>query len=74
MPVQPILGLLYDFDGVVRLWPAQVVASAEEDAGLPPGSIHEMAFAEDLLPLAVTGRISDALMRALATMTGRPLE
>jgi putative hydrolase of the HAD superfamily len=54
-----IRGLLCDLDGVVRLWPAHVVAAAEEAAGLPHGSIYEMAFADDLLPLAVTGRISD---------------
>jgi putative hydrolase of the HAD superfamily len=59
MPDQNIRGLLCDFDGVVRLWPAHVVATAEDAAGLPHGSIHKMAFADDLLPLAVTGRISD---------------
>jgi putative hydrolase of the HAD superfamily len=59
MPEQQILGLLCDFDGVVRLWPAHVVAAAEETAGLPRGSIQETAFAPDLLTLAVTGGISD---------------
>lgn len=58
-----IRGLLCDLDGVVRLWPAHVVATAEDTAGLPRGSIHEMAFADDLLPLAVTGRISDEAWR-----------
>jgi HAD superfamily hydrolase (TIGR01509 family) len=59
MSDRQIRGLLCDLDGVVRLWPAHVVATAEDAAGLPRGSIHEAAFAADLLPLAVTGRISD---------------
>ncbi len=63
MPEQRVLGLLCDFDGVVRLWPAHVVATAEDAAGLPRGGIHEMAFAPDLLTLAVTGGISDEAWR-----------
>lgn len=63
MTDQHICGLLCDLDGVVRLWPAHVVASAEDTAGLPRGSIHDTAFAADLLPLAVTGRISDEAWR-----------
>lgn len=59
MTDQHIRGLLCDLDGVVRFWPAHVVATAEDTAGLPRGSILKMAFAPDLLPLAVTGRISD---------------
>ena len=56
-------GLLCDLDGVVRLWPAHIVATAEDAAGLPRGSIHATAFAADLLPLAITGRISDEAWR-----------
>lgn len=67
MSEQRVRGLLCDFDGVVRLWPAHVVAAAEDAAGLPRGSIHEMAFAADLLPLAITGRISDEVWREEAT-------
>lgn len=63
MPEQRVLGLLCDLDGVVRLWPAHVVAAAEEAAGLPHGSIQEAAFAPDLLTLAVTGGISDEAWR-----------
>ena len=63
MPEQRVLGLLCDLDGVVRLWPAHVVAAAEEAAGLPRGSIQDMAFAPDLLTLAVTGGISDEAWR-----------
>jgi HAD superfamily hydrolase (TIGR01509 family) len=63
MPDQQIRGLLCDLDGVVRLWPAHVVASAEDTAGLPRGSIHATAFAPDILPLAITGRISDEAWR-----------
>ncbi|MFN8660990.1 MAG: HAD-IA family hydrolase [Thermomicrobiales bacterium] len=60
-------GLLCDLDGVVRLWPAHIVANAEDAAGLPRGSVHATAFAADLLPLAVTGRISDEVWRAEVT-------
>lgn len=66
MPDQDLRGLLCDLDGVVRLWPASVVA-AEDTAGLPRGSILKMAFAADLLPLAVTGRISDDAWRQEVT-------
>ena len=62
-----IQALLSDLDGVVRLWPAHVVASAEDAAGLPRGSVHATAFAADLLPLAITGRISDEDWRAEVT-------
>ena len=63
-PPRSVAGLLCDFDGLVRLWPAHVVASAEDAAGLPDGSIHDAAFAADLLLLAITGRISDEAWRA----------
>jgi hypothetical protein len=53
-------GLLCDLDGVVRRWPAHVVASAEDAAGLPRGSLHATAFAADLLPLVITGRTDEA--------------
>ena len=63
MPDPHILGLLCDLDGVVRLWPAHLVATAERTAGLPDGSILQTAFAADLLPLAITGRITDEAWR-----------
>ncbi len=63
MPDQRVLGLLCDLDGVVRIWPAHIVASAENAAGLPHGSILDIAFAANLLPLAITGRISDEAWR-----------
>ena len=66
-PVGLTHGLLCDLDGVVRLWPAHIVANAEDAAGLPRGSVHAAAFAADLLPLAVTGRISDEVWRAEVT-------
>jgi putative hydrolase of the HAD superfamily len=66
-PPQRVAGLLCDLDGVVRLWPAHVVATAEDAAGLPRGSIHETAFAADLLPLAITGRMSDEAWREEVT-------
>jgi putative hydrolase of the HAD superfamily len=50
--------LLVDLDGVVRRWPAS--DELIEDAhGLPRGVIRRIAFAPDLLSLAITGQITD---------------
>ena len=54
-----LAGLLCDLDGVLRLWPADHVDAAERLVGLPHGSIHAVAFAPDLLTLAVTAAISE---------------
>ncbi|MCA9878976.1 MAG: HAD-IA family hydrolase, partial [Thermomicrobiales bacterium] len=62
-----LAGLLCDLDGVVRMWPSAQVAAAEDRAGLPRGSIHETAFAADLLSLAVTGCMSDEAWREEVT-------
>lgn len=50
--------LLVDFDGVLRIWRQEHTARAEEIAGLPTGTLHQIAFEPSLLHLAVTGRIS----------------
>nr|WP_052478723.1 HAD-IA family hydrolase [Kibdelosporangium sp. MJ126-NF4]CEL20274.1 hypothetical protein [Kibdelosporangium sp. MJ126-NF4]CTQ97500.1 hypothetical protein [Kibdelosporangium sp. MJ126-NF4] len=50
--------LLIDLDGVLRHRDPEIAARCEQDAGLPQGSLHEVAFLPDLLTPAVTGQIT----------------
>lgn len=52
-----VRAVIFDLDGVVRRWepPDQLEAAH----GLPAGALFGTAFAPDLVPLAVTGRIAD---------------
>jgi putative hydrolase of the HAD superfamily len=52
--------VIVDVDGVLRRWDPVSVRDAEAEHGLPPGSVHEAAFAEPWLTRAVTGAVSDA--------------
>lgn len=54
-----IRAILIDLDGVVRLWDARYDAGVMEAAHIPIETIDRIAFASDLLPEAVTGRMSD---------------
>jgi glucose-1-phosphatase len=49
--------VVFDLDGVVRHWDAQLNASIERRHGLPTGAILDAAFAPDLGPAAVTGEL-----------------
>jgi len=51
--------ILTDLDGVIRIWPPERNREAERTAGLPEGTILKTAFSDDLLPLAITGQITD---------------
>lgn len=55
--------LLIDFDGVLRVWEADRIAGIEEQAGLPPGVIQEVAFDPNLLRPALIGHVSDESWR-----------
>ena len=55
--------LLIDLDGVLRRWQPENVRYAERATGLPAGTILKAAFADDLLALAITGRITDRVWR-----------
>lgn len=55
--------VLFDLDGVIRQWDPAMIAQAEADAGLRPGSFWPVAFEPELLRRAVTGHISDAEWR-----------
>jgi putative hydrolase of the HAD superfamily len=61
-----IQALLIDLDGVIRIWDPANDKRAEESAGLPAGAIQRAAFASDLLPQAITGRITDDQWRRQA--------
>lgn len=50
--------LMIDLDGVIRRWDGQD-GRIEPTYGLPKGAIRQIAFAPDLLSLAVTGQITD---------------
>lgn len=50
--------LMVDLDGVIRRWEGQN-GRIEPTYGLPKGAIRQIAFAPDLLSLAVTGQITD---------------
>lgn len=54
---------VFDLDGVIRHWDPEIVASAENAHGLPPGALFAVAFEPDLLLEAVTGKISDEAWR-----------
>ena len=51
--------ILTDFDGVIRIWSPEIHRKAERATGLPEGAILGTAFSDDLLPLVITGQISD---------------
>ena len=51
--------ILTDLDGVIRIWSPEIHRKAERATGLPEGAIFGIAFSDDLLPLVITGQISD---------------
>ncbi len=51
--------ILTDLDGVIRIWSPEIHLKAERATGLPEGAIPRAAFSDDLLPLVITGQISD---------------
>ena len=51
--------ILTDLDGVIRIWSPEIHRKAERATGLPEGAIPGAAFSDDLLPLVITGQISD---------------
>lgn len=50
--------VVFDLDGVIRHWNDHQLADMEENFGLEPGEILEVAFAEDLGRAAITGRLT----------------
>lgn len=55
-----IRAVVFDLDGVLRHFDPAEVTRIESAYALPEGSIHEAAFAPDLLESVITGRIRRA--------------
>ena len=51
--------ILTDLDGVIRIWSLEIHRKAERATKLPEDAIPGAAFSDDLLPLVITGKISD---------------
>lgn len=51
--------ILTDLDGVIRIWSPEIHRKAERATKLPEDAIPGAAFSDDLLPLVITGKISD---------------
>lgn len=51
--------ILTDLDGVIRIWSSEIHRKTERATGLPEEAIPRTAFSDDLLPLVITGKISD---------------
>ncbi|HEY1176202.1 MAG TPA: HAD-IA family hydrolase [Phytomonospora sp.] len=56
--------ILCDIDGVVRIWDPEIMARAERDNGVPPGTLAAAAFAPERLIPAITGGTTDPEWRA----------
>lgn len=50
--------VVFDLDGVIRHWNDDALAEVESDYGLEPREILTVAFAKDLGPPAITGRLT----------------
>lgn len=68
MPISSTMAshvVLLDLDGVLRRWDPDIIRTAEQRHGLPPGSLTAVAFGDTaLLQEAITGRLDDAEWRA----------
>ena len=62
-----IKALLFDLDGVLRIWPPEHELRAEQATGLPPGSILSSAFSPHLLAPAIKGAVTDEYWRQQVT-------
>lgn len=54
-----VKAVLFDLDGVIRIWDWELLERSEKEARLPPGAIPEAAFSPDLLEPVVTGKVTD---------------
>ena len=57
--------IIFDLDGVIRLWDAAETAAIEDRHGLPEGAILAASFVPDLLHRAVCGVIEDEAWRTV---------
>ncbi len=65
--------VLLDFDGVIRMFDAELVAGIEAEVGIAKGSVFYAAFEPNLLEQATTGAISrDEWVEAVADKIQSP--
>jgi putative hydrolase of the HAD superfamily len=57
-PWMPIEAVVFDMDGVIRHWTAQVIRDFQDAHDLPPDAVGSVAFAEPLYGDAMCGRLS----------------
>ncbi|MGI6249943.1 MAG: HAD-IA family hydrolase [Anaerolineaceae bacterium] len=55
--------LIFDFDGVLRLWDDDIIYAKEQLLGIPQRTLFEIAFSPELGEAVVSGRISNAVWR-----------
>lgn len=55
--------LIFDFDGVLRLWNDALITEREKELGLPEGSVFSAAFRHEDYLQAITGEIEDPRWR-----------
>jgi putative hydrolase of the HAD superfamily len=71
----PPKAVVFDLDGVVRLYDPHQIAAIEDRYGVPRGAIHDAAFEPELLARVTTGQIADDGWRsAIATELSRDFE
>lgn len=70
---QPVRGVVFDLDGVVRYWDPSIISSAEDDWRLPRGALAGAAFSDaGLLARAITGELTDEQWRERIVERLRP--
>jgi HAD superfamily hydrolase (TIGR01509 family) len=71
--MEAVAVVLFDLDGVIRLWNEAVTDDIEQAAGLPRGIIERLAFEPETLRMLTTGKTTkDAWLSALASDIGNP--
>src|SRR6478609_5526584 len=58
VPDSPLRAVVFDLDGVIRHWNDDELDAIEAACGLPPRTILDTGFAEDLGPACMTGRLT----------------
>jgi putative hydrolase of the HAD superfamily len=68
-----IRAVLFDVDGVLRVWESGQIAAIEGKYGLPAGKLSEIAYERDRFGPALLGRITDDDWRAAVAAALVPL-
>lgn len=73
MTADRIRAVLFDVDGVLRVWESGQIAAIEGKYGLPAGKLSEIAYERDRFGPALLGRITDDDWRAAVAAALVPL-